>query len=193
MSFWDLSTVGADRRDGSWTALGRRKIGDVLVAAQKSARLVLPLSFGQVVTEKDELLVMVHVVLKGARDESPTKSQWTNFRTASPAACFNGISDLDSPASPAKERANQPQLKLFTTNDSTRRMYLDSTDQFSRFIGFCGSSHNGLTYRTDNVWLPVRGRYLFVENTSKNCEARISFTALAYRRLPDDVPPLSPD
>ena len=166
MSLWDFSAMG----ERPWTAMGKRRVGEVLVSPGEISRLVLPLSIDQIATERDELLLMVHIVLKGSKSEAGQRSRSPSPRRALPTQSL-----------PYK----LAHVRLLTTEKSATDAMADD-NHWSRFISVCGGSYFGqVTYRTENVWLPLRGRYLFVENTSKQNEARVSLTALAFRRKPD--------
>ena len=130
--------------------VGRQRIGSGLVGPRDTLRFPLPRD--KTTAETDRLLFMVHIV-------------WTDDKKS------------DVPVLPSDQCRPAARLRFYIKSEAV----LSKTDRHqSRCIGTRRCLYpSPATYKTESLWLPVRGRHLFVQNMSRCDEARVTITTLA--------------
>ena len=130
--------------------VGRQRIGSGLVGPRDTVRFPLPRH--TTTEETDRLLFMVHIV-------------WTDDKKS------------DVPVLPSDQCRPAARLRFYINSEAV----LSKTDRHqSRCIGTRRCLYpSPATYKTESLWLPVRGRHLFVQNMSRCDEARVTITTLA--------------
>ena len=150
-------------------AQGHKKIGDALLGPHKRARLVLPKDKVQNLSGNEEVLVMVHMVLSDHQDRNEQK----------PLSLPRSMACPPSPHRPAT------RLRLYSGGEALAGCSLLDRDR-TRCIGVRRPKDGTLasiSYRTESLWLPLHGPFLFVENLSGRDEASITVSALAFRNV----------
>ena len=159
-------------------AQGHKKIGDAQLGPHKRARLVLPKEKVQNLSGNEEVLVMVHMVLSDHQDRNEQKS----------------LSLPRSMACPPSPHRPATRLRLYSGGEALAGCSLLDRDR-TRCIGVRRPKDGMLastSYRTESLWLPLHGPFLFVENLSGRDEARITVSALAFRNVGNITVTLSP-
>ena len=159
-------------------AQGHKKIGVALLGPHKRARLALSKDKVENLSGNEEVLVMVHMVLSDHQDRDEQKS-------------FPLPQSMTCPPSPHRPAT---RLRLYTGEEALAGCSLLDRDR-TCCIGVRRQEDGMLastSYRTESLWLPLHGPFLFVENLSGRDEARITVSALAFRNLEIATGTLSP-